>query len=125
MRTLIFILLGLVAVYAAPVENDLVEQVASLDDEGHLAPVEVDDEEVHLAKRTVPDETIEALLLAKMEFVFKLLGPLAPGPVKDAIRNIVNERKAEIVQALKVGGGALLNILMQIWRNALMGGLLG
>ena len=59
MRTLVFILLGLVAVYAAPVENDLVEQVASLDVEGHLAPVDADDEEVHLAKRTIPDETLE------------------------------------------------------------------
>merc|ERR1712189_151364 len=75
------------------------------------------------AKRTIDDQTLEELLLAKMEFVFKLLGPLAPKPVKDAIRKIVNERKTEIVQIVKQGGGALIKLLIQIWRNALLGGL--
>lgn len=65
------------------------------------------------------------VLLAKMEFVFKLLGPLAPQPVKDVIRKIVNERKSEIIQALKVGGGALIKILIEIWRKALLGSFLG
>ncbi|XP_065063147.1 uncharacterized protein LOC135689743 [Rhopilema esculentum] len=128
MRTLLFVLIGLVAVYAAPAaeQNDMEEMVAKLDTEGYLSPVDVDDEEeVHMAKRLVSDETLEQLLLEKMEFIFKILGPLAPAQVKTAIRNIVNERKSEIVQALKQGGAALFNILVQIWRNALMGGLLG
>ena len=65
------------------------------------------------------------VLLAKMELVFKIMGPLAPQPVKDAIRQIVNERKYEIVQALKQGGAMLLKILIDIWRKAFLGGLLG
>ena len=65
------------------------------------------------------------VLLAKMELVFKILGPLAPEKVKDAIRQIVHERKYEIVQALKQGGGMLLRILMDIWRKAFFAGLLG
>ena len=65
------------------------------------------------------------VLLAKMELVFKIMGPLAPEKVKDAIRQIVHERKYEIVQALKQGGGMLLRILMDIWRKAFFAGLLG
>ena len=62
MRTLLFVLIGLVAVYAAPAaeKNDMEEMVAKLDTEGYLSPVDVDDEEeVHMAKRLVPDETLE------------------------------------------------------------------
>ena len=65
------------------------------------------------------------VLLVKMEIVFKILGPLAPQQVKDVIRQLVNERKSEIVQALKQGGALLFRILMEIWRKAFLGGLLG
>merc|ERR1712189_5042 len=116
MRFFIILAFCLVAVFSSPLpEDDIHEQLAMLDTEGYLEQFPVSDDE----------ETLEELLLAKMEFVFKLLGPLAPKPVKDAIRKIVNERKAEIVQIVKQGGGALIKLLIQIWRNALLGGLLG
>ena len=59
MRCLIFILFGLVAVYAAPVaeENDAMAFMAELDEESHLAPME--DEETQLAKRVLSDEDLE------------------------------------------------------------------
>lgn len=71
----------------------------------------------------MPSFTI--VILAKMELAFKILGPLAPQQVKDAIRQIVNERKYEIVQALKQGGAVLLAMLVEIWKKAFFGGLLG
>merc|ERR1711872_802904 len=127
MRFFIILAFCLVAAFSLPLpEDDIHEQLAMLDTEGYLEQFPVsDDEETSFVKRTIDDQTLEELLLAKMEFVFKLLGPLAPKPVKDAIRKIVNERKAEIVQIVKQGGGALIKLLIQIWRNALLGGLLG
>merc|ERR1712189_135216 len=129
MRFFIILAFCLVAAFSSPLPedvDDIHEQLAMLDTEGYLEQFPVsDDEETSFAKRTIDDQTLEELLLAKMEFVFKLLGPLAPKPVKDAIRKIVNERKAEIVQIVKQGGGALIKLLIQIWRNALLGGLLG
>ena len=59
MRALIFVLLGLVAVYAAPVVEDVDEAavLAELDSDSHLSPME--DEESTLAKRTLSDEELE------------------------------------------------------------------
>ena len=59
MRCLIFVLLGILAVYSAPVaENDETAAfMAEFDSEDQLAPME--DEELTLSKRLVPDQTIE------------------------------------------------------------------
>ena len=59
MRSLIFILLGLVAIYAAPVaeENDAAEFMAEIDSENHLFPME--DEESAMVKRSLSDEDLE------------------------------------------------------------------
>lgn len=59
MRCLIFVLLGLVAVYAAPVaeDNDVAAFMAEMDAESHLSPMS--DEEDHVAKRTISDEDLE------------------------------------------------------------------
>ncbi len=53
------------------------------------------------------------------------MGPLAPAKVKEAIRKIVNERKSEIIQVVKAGGGALIKLLIEIWKKAFFGGMLG
>lgn len=59
MRCIVFVLLGLVAVYAAPVaeENDIEAFMTEMDPEFHLSPMS--DEEDQLAKRTLTDDELE------------------------------------------------------------------
>ena len=59
MRCLIFVLLGILAVYSAPVaENDETAAfMAEFDSEDQLAPME--DEELTLSKRFLSDEELE------------------------------------------------------------------
>ena len=58
MRCLIFILVGLIAVYAAPVaeENDTAEFMDEIDSETQLAPME---DESAMVKRSLTDEDLE------------------------------------------------------------------
>ena len=65
------------------------------------------------------------VILKKVDFALKLMGPFVPPNIKDVIRQIVRERRTEIAQAVKAGGAVLVNLAMQILRAAIAGGALG